>query len=148
MQIPRELPHPKKPTLVVVADTQTAKLYLLKQDKIELIKKIFYPEEYASDKEAGFGQYGSRGEMQSFGNPDVVPDEDHLLKTHLLKTLNDDLWQRLQNKEFIEWHLVAPDYIMKTIQKSLHPYLKKNLKKTLTANLINQPPLEVLKRLS
>lgn len=148
MQIPKELPHAQKPTLLVVADTQTAKLYLMHDDQMDLINEIFFPEEWTSDKEAGFGQYGSRGEMQSFGNPDPVPGEEHVLKDHLIKSLNEDLFTRLQNKEFNEWYLVAPDYIMKTIKDSLHSYLAKALKKTLSANLINHNPLEVLKRLT
>jgi len=147
MQIPKEAIRPEKTTMLVVADTQTAKLYLIKNDEINEIKKIFFPEEHASDKEGGFAQHGASGEMQSFGNPPVVPDEDHLLKDHLCKSLNDELFTRFQNKEFENWFLVAPDYIIKTVQNSMHSYLKESLDKTLAQNLVNEHPLEILKKI-
>lgn len=150
MLIPQELPRFKKDALLVVADTQTAKIYSLKENRLELINEIFYPEEMTSDKEGGYMRYG-RGpggrEIQSHGNAEPVPNEDHLLKTHLIKSLNDDLATRLKNKEFEEWQLVAPDYIIKIITDKLHTDLKKTLKKTLAANLINQHPLDIIKRL-
>jgi protein required for attachment to host cells len=146
MQIPSELPHPEKPTAMVVADTQGAKIFMLKDGEIEELKKIFFEEEWAFDKEGGFGQM-SGGQVQSFGNPPVVPDEDHLLKDHVLKSLNEELFKRFQNKEFEEWYLIAPDYILKTVEEKMHSYLKRALVKKLAANLVNEHPLDILERL-
>jgi protein required for attachment to host cells len=147
MQIPQNIIKPKKTTMLVVADTQTAILYLVKDDGIEQVKKIFFPEERASDKEGGFAQHGKRGQLQSFGNPPVVPDEGHLLKDRLCKELSDELFQRFQNKEFEQWYLVAPDYVLGTIKDEMHSYLQEALKKILELNLINESPLDILKRL-
>jgi protein required for attachment to host cells len=147
MQIPNKLPHPAKPTLLVVADTQTAKIFLIKNDELEEIKKIFFEEERASDKEGGFGQRIG-GQMQSFGNPPVIPsEEEHLLKDHLLKELNEYLFTCFHNKEFEEWYLVAPDYILNTVEQAMHSYLQKALIKKLAANLVNEPPLDIWERL-
>jgi len=146
MQIPSELPHPAKPTLMVVADTQSAKIFLLKDDELEEINSIFFEEERASDKEGGFGKKVG-GQMQSFGNPPVVPGEEHVLKDHLLKELNEELFKRLQNNEFEEWCLVAPDYILKTIEEAMHSYLQKALIKKHAANLVNEHPLDIWERL-
>ena len=146
MQIPNELPHPAKPTLLVVADTQTAKIFLLQDDELKEIKKIFFEEERASDKEGGFGKKAG-GQMQSFGNPPVVPGEEHILKDHLLKELNEELFNRLKNNEYEEWYLVAPDYILNTVEAAMHSYLQKALVKKLAANLINEHPLDIWERL-
>jgi protein required for attachment to host cells len=146
MQIPNELPHPAKPTLLVVADTQTAKIFLIKDGELVEIKKIFFEEERASDKEGGFGKKVG-GQIQSFGNPPVVPGEEHILKDHLLKDLNKELFNRFTNNEFEEWYLVAPDYILNTVEKAMHSYLQKTLVKKLAANLINERPLNIWERL-
>ena len=146
MKIPQELPHPEKSTVMVVADTQNAKIFLVKDDNLEKIDQISFEEDWLTDSEGGFAQHGSQGEVQSFGNPPVAPNEDRILKDKLCKSLNDKLLSMHQNKEFYVWFLAAPDYALKTIENEMHNYLKDCLAKKEAANLINEPPLEIWQR--
>jgi len=146
MKIPQELPRPEKPTAMVVADTKNAKIFLAKDDNLEMIDQVAFEKDWLTDSEGGFAQHGSQGEIQSFGNPPVAPDEDRLLKDKLCKSLNDKLLTMYQNKEFGEWLLAAPDYALKTIENEMHNYLKDRLVKKEAANLINEPPLEIWQR--
>lgn len=147
MQIPQDAYHPPQPSAMVVSDTQTAKIFLINDDKIKLQKEIAFPEEWMTDSEGGFGQYGKRGQLQSFGNPPILPDDEHYIREHLGPKINDELMKMQQNKIFEKWFLIAPEYAIKSLEEKLHSYLKKDLQKKVSANLVNENPLEIIERL-
>jgi len=146
MKIPQDIPRPDKTCVMAVTDTQNAKIYLIKNGELEMIDELSFEAPWYTDSEGGFAQHGKSGQIQSYGNPPIAPDEDQLLKNELCKSLNDRLFTMLQNKEFEEWYLAAPDYALNTIENEMHSYLKDCLAKREAANLINEPPLETWQR--
>jgi len=139
MQISSPLRPFKKPTLVVVTNTQKAKLFLANDWEINEIGIIDTAEDIKQEK-------NDRENLSDSGSGRNEPciKKNHLIKDHFYHLLNEDLMRRLQNNEFEALAFTVPEELESELKECLHIQLLKRTTVFVPKNLMKDDLLDIL----
>ncbi len=142
MQIPQHLQHYAAPTLIVVGDHETAKVYLAHDENIEEMETLTAPERKQPDVE---GSVNVRGER--FSNPSTDED-DGVRRAQFTATLADYLEEALRGGDADALQIVMPADMCRRLQDALPGNLQGSVGKTLEIDLAKMPLTQTLERLN
>ncbi|MBI4438250.1 host attachment protein [Candidatus Uhrbacteria bacterium] len=142
MQIPAELPAFPTPTLLVVSDNEHALFFRLLDRELTPSGKLelHYPVKDDVERTSGLSAGGAHFAEQS----EKLEDEG---EHRFAKSLANELYRRLQENDYEEFILTAPQERLNEFVEALHHDVKSKLIKTFGKQVTKESPIEVLKRI-
>ncbi|MBI5794443.1 host attachment protein [Candidatus Uhrbacteria bacterium] len=142
MQIPAELPAFAKSTLLVVSDNEHALFFHVLDRELTASGRIelHYPDKSDDERASGLSPGGAHFAEQS----EKLEDEGEHRFAHLLAK---ELHTRLQQGQYDEFILTAPQERLHEFVEALHNDVKSKLVKTYGKQVTKERPIEVLKRI-
>lgn len=139
MHIPQEYGQFNQPTLIVVTDSQQARLFSARQNVVEEVGVIdsHYPPKENFERASGQAPGGAHFAEQSETSKVISREK-------LYHALSDDLMRRLQNHEFEELIIAAPEEHLNELQESLHIRLVKLTKTFIPKLLTTEDLLDII----
>ncbi len=142
MQLPSQLQHFPKPTLLVLADNVDATFHLLHDDQLTDLEKISEPRERKQDSE---GSYATSGNSR-VGSPDSDID-DGPREHKFVGRISDEIVKLSAAHDIHAIHLIMPPKIEHALSAVLpHNQLEK-LGQRLHLDLMYSTPLDAVGRL-
>jgi len=146
MQIPQELPQFSGTRAVIITSGATAgKVYVAADGMIELVHAYEEPPPGYSDNEGHFARKSQGIELGS-GAPREI-DKTPQVKRYVTELVSG-LTTMERASDIEEVYLMAPAYVLPTLQKALTRELSDLLVSSHSGNFLNAHPTEFLKRLS
>jgi len=141
MQLPQDLQHFPKATLLVLSDRVTTKFWLLGGDTMEALDGVSLAHEHKEDHEGSYlSSDGSHTGSAESGNED---DERFHKFLHLIVERIDTL---VREQKIMHVHLVMPAEIDHAISSHLSQDVVSKLGKHVHHDLMQENPLEIIKR--
>lgn len=142
MQLPSQLQHFPKPTLLVLADNVDATFHLLHNDQLETLEKISEPRERKQDSE---GSYAVSGNSR-VGSPDS--DEDDGPREHkFVEAMKDHIVKLSAAHDIHTIHLIMPPKIEHALSAVLPNTMLEKLGQRLHLDLMYSTPIDAVERL-
>jgi protein required for attachment to host cells len=154
MQIPQEHRKFQKPTLLVVSDNMHAKLYKGEERQLEKIGEVdqdYYPYADANRNmrpHTSSNQAQQRADAGQGVNSYTSEKSENIKQSarkHLYKNLNKELMHRLQDGEFEQLIITAPENDVKELKSNLHNKLTKRIKVVVPKTLTKMSEMEIIK---
>jgi protein required for attachment to host cells len=145
MQIPQEHRKFQKPTLLVVSDNMHAKLYKGEERQLEKIGEVdqdYYPYADASRNLTTKSSGGGATDVYATEQSENIKQS---ARKHLYKNLNKELMHRLQDGEFEQLIITAPENDVKELKSNLHNKLTKRIKVVVPKTLTKMSEMEIIK---
>lgn len=141
MQLPQELQKFQTPALIVAADSTTAKIFLAGGDSLEQISSVELPRERKQDNEGSFASAdGSR-----VAGP-VDEDDAPRLKS-FIKQMATAVISLMRMHKLEHLDLIMPAEIERALVDELPSDVDTLIRRKLHKDLMNESPVEMLKRL-
>lgn len=145
MQIPQEHRAFQKTTLVVISDNMQAKLYKGEDRQFEKIGKVdqdYYPYADASRNLTTKSSGDKATDVYSTEQSENIKDS---ARKHLYSNLNKELMHRLQDNDFEQLIIAAPQEDVNELKDSLNNELVKRIKVTVPKTLTKMSEMDIIK---
>jgi len=141
MQLPQDLQHFPSATLLVAADTVSAKFWLLGGDTMEELDGITEPHEKSQDHEGSYvSSDGSRTGGPDTGNEDA--DRYH----HYVHDVVDHIAKLVHAQSIAHIHLVMSAELEHAVSDHLPKEVSTKIIKRVHADVMKESPLDLVRR--
>lgn len=141
MQLPTNLQHFSKPTLIVVGDSVNAHFWLAGGDALQKLDGISLPRERMTDNEGGF----SNTDNGSSGGAEPKVEEERL--HHFVHLIQEQLEELIREHKAERIQLVMNAELAHAVMHHLPGDLQGKIEKQLHEDLMKDDIIDVLERL-
>lgn len=142
MQISNKLNSFNTPTLLLVTSRQNAKAYLATNRTVQELFTLHQDTPTFSDNE---GHFERSGNGLQFGSGSTEIDIDEITLRETMKLLNEKLDKIDEN--YSEVILFVPEQLKNLLTNKLPESIQAKITKTITGNLIQESPMQLIERL-
>lgn len=133
MQLPEHL-HLSEPTLILRADHQHADFHMADGDSLELLEEVHLEKETFTDNES------------SGANPGTSESHDGEAHKRFAKMLAEGITHLFHDAGVGRMYVAAPADVLSALEAQLSQEVKGHLHKTISADLMKSPMLDVVTR--
>lgn len=142
MKIKNELQNIEyKNSLIVVTSNQESKMYLVKNDNIDLVDSFFVETPEYSDREGFFTSSGKRG---VYGSGSVYEDKNEYIKDKFNHSLLENLLKEIEINKAEALYMFMPENNKNDVINILPDKIKEIIKMEIYGNYVGEHPFVFL----